>query len=713
MSKPETDSEPTLRRRGLSACLAWSLIWPCLAFSLLGDAPLIPILAAGALLPAILFRRGMQASTRTAVYIVTASLLITVVLNEIYEIDSGRFFLEAGIVFPLLIAMGVGFCYVQQSARVVGVSLACALGAQLVLGTCLANPSNVRLVIPIDLLTPQLQAAIKDRYIIFITSMILQAGGVLMILVSEEQFTKCRKSNSTKTYVKGAFVMFGAQLLVFALGTGMVWGVQVMFPKLDALFSPMYTSYLRRQAGMRIFPEEANLNQTLNYKGDKKEDAVALFVNSKIPPGYLRGRVYHGYNRGAWRASKAETPATLSDLGGGISARQYNPRSLPVDELERVDVFTAGRFRTGVLLFPGNTDAIEIVADSLEQHPDGIFKPKGWDRAGGYSAYCSKIKQDASWPLPRQSPAPDYSAIQPDLLPELERHVQRLEIPPQASDLQRIRLTAQFLQNNYDYTLDRVKNLGKDPVLVFLEDTRKGHCELFASSAALLLRAQGIPTRYVTGFVCTETQGRDNWWVTRMADCHAWVEAWTEDQGWVLVEATPASGIPDGADRAGYLSGAWEAMQSFGSQLYAQVKRGYFADAVISILVAIWNVILWLCWSGPWYLGWAVIAIVVAATVLFVRRRRGRRAPTVAREHELAGITLMLEQYLARYGVRRGPADSLREAAEAARSAAVPRADEFTGLVYEYEGFRYSDSSPAEEVQQFVQKLKGWLRARA
>jgi hypothetical protein len=51
---------------------------------------------------------------------------------------------------------------------------------------------------------------------------------------------------------------------------------------------------------------------------------------------------------------------------------------------------------------------------------------------------------------------------------------------------------------------------GVDPVESFLLGEHAGHCELFASSAVLLLRLRGVPARYVTGFRGGEWNGVTN-----------------------------------------------------------------------------------------------------------------------------------------------------------------------------------------------------------
>ena len=55
----------------------------------------------------------------------------------------------------------------------------------------------------------------------------------------------------------------------------------------------------------------------------------------------------------------------------------------------------------------------------------------------------------------------------------------------------------------------------------------------------------GIPCRYVVGFVVSEQNKYSGEWVARNEDAHAWVEAYDDSVGWVIVDSTPAAGVPD------------------------------------------------------------------------------------------------------------------------------------------------------------------------
>lgn len=71
----------------------------------------------------------------------------------------------------------------------------------------------------------------------------------------------------------------------------------------------------------------------------------------------------------------------------------------------------------------------------------------------------------------------------------------------------------------------------------FLNDASEGYCVHFASSCTSLLRAIGIPARYVSGYVCDVVANKQSR-VTNL-QAHAWVEAWIGGR-WVPIEPTPS-----------------------------------------------------------------------------------------------------------------------------------------------------------------------------
>ncbi|HVE14539.1 MAG TPA: transglutaminaseTgpA domain-containing protein, partial [Elusimicrobiota bacterium] len=106
--------------------------------------------------------------------------------------------------------------------------------------------------------------------------------------------------------------------------------------------------------------------------------------------------------------------------------------------------------------------------------------------------------------------------------------------------LDSVRRIERHLRDSYGYSLyaEEANSTLQD----FLFKTRTGNCEHFATSAAILLRAAGIPSRVVTGFLAMEWNEYGRFYDVRQSQAHAWAEAYIPEQGWITVEATPPGG---------------------------------------------------------------------------------------------------------------------------------------------------------------------------
>ena len=100
------------------------------------------------------------------------------------------------------------------------------------------------------------------------------------------------------------------------------------------------------------------------------------------------------------------------------------------------------------------------------------------------------------------------------------------------------RVVEQWLENNKRYSLDVDRPEG-GIADAFLFEMEAGYCTYYATTMVTMLRTQGIPARFVTGYT-TGQQVDSNRWVIRGLDSHAWVEVYFPDHGWVRFDPTPA-----------------------------------------------------------------------------------------------------------------------------------------------------------------------------
>jgi len=97
-----------------------------------------------------------------------------------------------------------------------------------------------------------------------------------------------------------------------------------------------------------------------------------------------------------------------------------------------------------------------------------------------------------------------------------------------------------YLHNNdFRYTLNPPP-LGENPIDDFLFRSRKGYCEHYASAFAFLMRAAGIPSRIVAGYLGGELNPYGSYLIVRQSDAHVWVEVWLPARGWIRIDPTLA-----------------------------------------------------------------------------------------------------------------------------------------------------------------------------
>jgi len=96
----------------------------------------------------------------------------------------------------------------------------------------------------------------------------------------------------------------------------------------------------------------------------------------------------------------------------------------------------------------------------------------------------------------------------------------------------------QWLESNREYSLavDRPAGSIAD---AFLFEMEAGYCTYYATTMVTMLRTQGIPARFVTGYTPGERVD-DGRWVVRGLNSHAWVEVYFPDVGWVSFDPTPS-----------------------------------------------------------------------------------------------------------------------------------------------------------------------------
>ncbi|MCM1171734.1 MAG: transglutaminase-like domain-containing protein [Clostridium sp.] len=136
-----------------------------------------------------------------------------------------------------------------------------------------------------------------------------------------------------------------------------------------------------------------------------------------------------------------------------------------------------------------------------------------------------------------------------------------------------IQAVINYYQENIPYTIRPGRTPDrKDFVNYFLTENKKGYCAHYATAAVLMFRYMGIPARYVEGYAIDYVQMADGELVTGAeyadyydgyselgdtalirvsvtdADAHAWVEVYTAEKGWHVVDVTPSGEMEEVED---------------------------------------------------------------------------------------------------------------------------------------------------------------------
>lgn len=729
---------PEYKNRLISILVAGVILAPCCSYAILGDAPAIPLLAAIPVMIAIVLRRAVLISKRSVIYSFTSAFLITVILNELYPVDGDRFFIPmpTELLFPFVTTMAVCLAFFIQTPLILSAILALSAFAMMLHGSCVADPINTRFIVQSELWS--------NRYWVFGFFLVLQMGFFLPLLnYAQERKTRIAATQVPESRLR-AFRVGAVVCLVVA-----TIGVCRLAIQVEHLMEPVFNSIFRSYAGRWyykvVFDKEVDLYRKSNPFVQQYEDRVVLRAKSRTPPGYLRGRVYAAYHDGTWAGLRGETVSSLPivegdpDLSTHRFAREGTEAMRKAESQVAIDLFPARFFYSDVLLASGSSQTLELIAASVTSDQDGVLAPREWDRHGGYTLINPDARQTSAYARPDLSVA---IGVTPTLLTPKPEEVNSVGVTPQALEsyltlgapefeqalravadnifagapaaaVGKMRFLESYLRDSYTYKLGVESSRRVDPVLQFLNESKSGHCELFASAAALLLRTQGIPTRYVTGFICAEPHPDQNYWIARLGDCHAWVEAWsTEMNQWVMLEPTPAIGVPVGEKRVHWSSRLVEYLVVVWKDAYADAKRGYFAESVIAVITGGLRLCKWLFWTGPWYFSWTITGILAMAIGRwFWRLRYAGQSDVRGHGRELRAIYRRIESYLRRLRLTRTATTSIQDLIRELRRRENPQATELCAVLTEYEALRFCPTPPdRERVQALARRVSKDLR---
>ncbi len=283
-----------------------------------------------------------------------------------------------------------------------------------------------------------------------------------------------------------------------------------------------------------------------------------------------------------------------------------------------------------------------------------------------------------------------------------------------------------YLKQNYAYTLSPVSGSGATPLDDFLFSAREGYCEHFATAMVLLLRANGIPARIVTGFLEGEWNEYGNYYLIRQQDAHSWVEA-DIDGLWTRFDPTPSVGLTGAVKTSTFsmfldsLKFKWRryiikyslsdqftvarSIETRTNRLIGSIKR--LSKRLMEIFSGSRSISLKNSLKGrTLFIG--AFLILAAAVLLTLKRRRRRRGTwgfLKAGGTKTPGFYLDMESYLKRKGIERKTGET---PAEFALRSANPDVDSVTTY---FEGIRYGHGELTKKEEEIIEETLKRLKA--
>ena len=273
---------------------------------------------------------------------------------------------------------------------------------------------------------------------------------------------------------------------------------------------------------------------------------------------YLRGTIYNRYNGHGWQnTTSGRRYLWQSGLMAGTRAELFD-ETLPPDTVQNP---LSNPSKVSVRMLSDSASTLFVPQRIRELNPGGETVP--------YFSNSSEIfitrnlQAGDTWEVS----APLYTSEDPGIgmlteicaaledprretvretYTELPAHLQQevRDIADKATSgcttpYQKARALQDYLKRNFKYTLDVSEHpVNIDFVTSFLLDTKKGYCTYFASAMTVLCRMEGLPARYVEGYLAVPDENGEV--VVTGMDAHAWTEVYFSGFGWLTFDATPS-----------------------------------------------------------------------------------------------------------------------------------------------------------------------------
>ncbi len=282
----------------------------------------------------------------------------------------------------------------------------------------------------------------------------------------------------------------------------------------------------------------------------KKENAPVMHVRMDRPEDRglalkWRGAVLVNFNGRVWTSLQGPGQAIRPDRSGQV---QLDDARLRPGAGHISYAVYLNDIASDALFFAGTPEFLRIDSTVIRRAGGNYTLAFGDARSVSYQVYSrldppssDELTDDYLEPL-RGSARREYLQV-PPIDPRVGELAQKI-VGAEASPIVEARLIEKYLKTNFGYTLELPATEPQDPIADFLFRRKKGHCEYFASTMAVMLRSVDIPSRVVTGFQSGVYNPISGSQLIRTSDAHSWVEAWIPRRGWTTFDPTPPDPNP-------------------------------------------------------------------------------------------------------------------------------------------------------------------------
>jgi hypothetical protein len=378
---------------------------------------------------------------------------------------------------------------------------------------------------------------------------------------------------------------------------------------------------------------------------------------------YLRGAVFDHYEHGRWGRLR---PARLRPVDA----------SAPHDEGDRVRATVVAGARDRYFL-PQRARAVSV------RGPLSVDR-FGVPRVDAGTATEISFALGNPPDFPAEAPTEDDLDIPVVLRRPLARLAAEWTEGAATPEAKVAAITAHLMKGfTYSRTFQRRR---ADPLLDFLFDDRRGHCEYFASATALLARSVGIPARVVIGYRVAEQNQLGSYWVVREKNAHAWAEVYLPSKGFITVDATPADPLAQNAPHTSSWTGA------LADLLAASWARAIARLTLRDLIVG------------------GVVVIAVGLVLRRLRRpRRARERAERARVERPPPSLIELFEALRKKGLARGESEPLERFSARLEEAGLADA---AALLGRWAALRYGGIGDADSLSRETRGLTERLRRK-